>query len=79
MHDFQAKRNSAYLWKTHADSLTYLIRMFEQLQLQANQVLEIAKQRGLTEKLAAVTNGVTKLRTDLQNVAATLQSIQPEH
>jgi len=78
MHDFQAKRNSAYLWKTHADSLTYLIRMFEQLQVQANQVLEIAKQRGLTEKLAAVTNGVTKLRTDLQNVAATLQSIQPE-
>ena len=79
MHDFQAKRNSAYLWKTHADSLTYLIRLFDHMQIQANQVLEMAQQRGLTEKVAAVTTSMAKLRADLQNVAATLQSIQPEN
>jgi hypothetical protein len=74
--DFQEKQNSAYLWKPHADSLMYLMKFFERLQEEANELVAAAGQRGLTEKANAVTTARNNLHAALQSATQSLQSLQ---
>ena len=74
--EFQQKQHSAYLWKPHADSLMYLMNMYERLQGQTNELTAAAKQRGLTEKGDVLSTALAKLHSGLQSATQSLQSLE---
>lgn len=74
MRDYQAKRNSEYLWKPHADALTYLLASANRETENAGALIGLAQQRGLSDKINAMKITVDKLRGQCQNAAAALQT-----
>lgn len=72
--DFKRKRNSAYLWKQHADSLQYFVRSSTRLMERARQVRELSERRGLVEKVKALDASIERLTKQAQEVAKTLQA-----
>ena len=75
LQDFQDKQNSAYLWKPHADSLTFLLSAAQKLQQQCDTVLATAQQRGLAEKINSLNASLQRLRAQVQNAAKGLQKV----
>ena len=73
LKDYQGKRSSAYLWKPHADALTYLLSAANKEVENAGRLAGLAKDRGLGEKAAAIRASAEKLRSQTQQIAATLQ------
>lgn len=73
LKDYQGKRSSAYLWKPHADALTYLISTANKEVENAGRLSGLAQGRGLAEKTAAIRASAEKLRTQIQQIATTLQ------
>ncbi len=73
MKDFQNKRTSAYLWKPHADALTYLLAAAHSEIENAGRLSGLAQERGLGEKVSAMKASAEKLRLQTQQVAAALQ------
>ena len=71
--DYKSKRNSAYLWKPHADALTYLMTASAKCVESGKAVVAVAEQRGLGEKVKALNAGMDKLRAQIQMVAKALQ------
>ena len=74
MVEYRAKRGSAYLWKPHADSLTYLLTASSLCLEKGKALLAVAEQRGLADKVKAITGSMEKLRSQMQFVAKALQS-----
>jgi len=74
--EFQQKQSSAYLWKPHADSLMYLIKLFERLQEQAAAAVAAAEERGLKEKAAVLKTALGNLQSELQNASRSLQTLE---
>ena len=72
--EFKVKANSAYLWKPHADALTCLFQFAEQAFVQAEGVLEVTKQRGLTEKGNSLRTSIARCRQTIQESAVLLKS-----
>ncbi len=72
--EYKAKKNSAYLWKPHADSLTYLLTASGKCIESGKVVVTVAEQRGLAEKIKAINGSMDKLRAQMQYVAKALQS-----
>jgi vacuolar-type H+-ATPase subunit E/Vma4 len=54
----------------------YLMKFFERLQEEANELVAAAGQRGLTEKANAVTTARNNLHAALQSATQSLQSLQ---
>ncbi|HVH86337.1 MAG TPA: hypothetical protein VM912_06410 [Terriglobales bacterium] len=77
--DFTQKKGSAYLWKTHADSLMYLMKLFDQLQDQTRELITAAQKRGLTEKVDVLNTALLKLHSELQLATSSLQSLDAVH
>lgn len=73
LQEFQAKQKSAYLWKPHADALTYLLSAAQKAEQQYEAVVAVAQQRGLTDKIQALTGSLQRLRTQVQNAAKGLE------
>jgi hypothetical protein len=73
LREFSAKQASAYLWKPHADALTYLMTSSQKLQEQCDEILATADQRGLAEKSSALNTSLQKLRMQVQLAARALQ------
>ena len=73
MKDFQAKRTSSYLWKPHADALTYLLAAANREIENAGRLGGLAQDRGLADKVTAMKASADKLRLQSQQVAAALQ------
>jgi hypothetical protein len=73
--EFRAKQSSAYLWKPHADALTYIIGSSTQIIENASQILAMAEKRGLADKVTALKASIVKLQAALQQAAATLKSV----
>lgn len=73
MKDFQGKRSSAYLWKPHADALTYLMSAANREIENAGRLAGVAQDRGLGDKVSAIKASAEKLRVQTQQVAAALQ------
>jgi hypothetical protein len=71
--DYKAKRNSAYLWKPHADSLTYLLTASAKCVETGKTLVAMGEQRGLADKAKALTGSLDKLRAQMQYVAKALQ------
>ncbi|HZU32956.1 MAG TPA: hypothetical protein VFB79_17710 [Candidatus Angelobacter sp.] len=72
--EYNQKASSAYLWKPHADALGYLVSTFERLNMEAEQVMAVARARGLAEKATALSASLEKLREYARTVSQTLQS-----
>jgi hypothetical protein len=72
--EYNQKANSAYLWKPHADALGYLVSTLERLSMEAEQVMAVARARGLAEKAAGLSTSLEKLREYAKTVSQTLQS-----
>jgi hypothetical protein len=73
--DFKAKRNSAYLWKPHADALSNLLMIGREINNRAMTVSELAERRGLADKTTAIQASLAKLRDQVQIVAESLQTL----
>jgi hypothetical protein len=73
MKDFHGKRTSAYLWKPHADALTYLLAAANREIENAGRLGGLAQDRGLAEKVTAIRASAEKLRIQSQQVATALQ------
>jgi hypothetical protein len=72
--EYNNKASSAYLWKPHADALGYLISTLERLSMEAEQVIAVARARGLSEKADSLAASLDKLREYGKTVSRTLQS-----
>ncbi|MGZ4830684.1 MAG: hypothetical protein ACXV8M_05615 [Candidatus Angelobacter sp.] len=72
--EYNHKASSAYLWKPHADALGYLVSTLERLSMEAEQVIAVARARGLAEKADSLSASLDKLREYGKTVAQTLQS-----
>jgi hypothetical protein len=72
--DFKSKQNSEFLWKPHADSLAFLMDISKPAMEQAERVVTLAEQRGLTEKASALKNSVQRLRTEVRDAAQALEN-----
>lgn len=71
--DYRSKQNSAYLWKPHADSLAHLLRASQRTIQHGQELMNIARQRGLTDKVNAINGSLQRLREQVQTVAKALQ------
>ncbi|MDP9263840.1 MAG: hypothetical protein M3O85_05915 [Acidobacteriota bacterium] len=74
LEDYNSKRDSAYLWKPHADALTYLISAAGRVLSNATAVLAIAEQRGLVDKAKALNVSLDRMKNQTGLVAKALQS-----
>lgn len=73
--DYSAKKaSSQYLWKPHADSLTYLLAAANREMGKAAELIGLAQKRGLTDKIHVITATLEKLRTQVREVAIALQT-----
>jgi hypothetical protein len=72
--EYNQKASSAYLWKPHADALGYLVSTLERLSMEAEQVMAVARARGLAEKATSLSASLDKLREYAKTVSQTLQS-----
>jgi hypothetical protein len=72
--EYNQKASSAYLWKPHADALGYLVSTLERLGMEGEQVMAVARARGLEEKATALGASLGKLREYAKTVSQTLQS-----
>lgn len=73
LQEFRAKQSSAYLWKPHADALTFLMTTSQKLQEQSVAILAVAEQRGLADKSSALNTSLQKLRLQVQLAARAIQ------
>jgi hypothetical protein len=73
--DYRSKQSSAYLWKPHADSLACLLNISQPTLQHAQELHNLASQRGLTEKASAIDASVQRLREHVQVIAATLDQL----
>jgi hypothetical protein len=74
LDEYNQKSNSAYLWKPHADALTYLRNSLERLSMEAEHIKALARQRGLQDKAGAVDTSLDKVKKFAQTVSQTLQA-----
>jgi hypothetical protein len=73
VEDYRAKRDSAHLWKPHADSLQALLALSQRTLEESVGVLATAEQRGLADKVKALQASQEKLRQFMQIATQTLQ------
>jgi hypothetical protein len=62
LSELEQKRNSAHLWKPHADALMFLVERAREMEKQNATVVQVAQQRGLAEKVNALNTSAGKLR-----------------
>jgi hypothetical protein len=72
--EFREKGGSAYLWKPHADAITYIVHRSQEQFAVVNQMIETCEKRGLKDKAEALKASALKLRVALQQSAAALKT-----
>lgn len=77
VEELRQKQYSAYLWKPHADSLTFLLQRANRLQEECAAILTVAENRGLVEKAKALSVTLQKLRQQSMSVAKLLETVGP--
>lgn len=74
--EYNQKAKSAYLWKPHADALSYLLNTLNRVSMEAEQLRAVARQRGLQDKALALEASLHKLKDFGHTVAQTLQAVE---
>jgi hypothetical protein len=72
--EYNQKASSAYLWKPHADALNYLLTTLDRLNMEAQQLMAVARARGLADKAGALQVSIDKLKEYAKTVSETLQA-----
>jgi hypothetical protein len=72
--EYNQKAGSAFLWKPHADALNYLLTTLDRLNIEAHQLMAVARARGLADKAAALQITFDKLKDYAKTVSQTLQA-----
>jgi len=72
--EYNQKAGSAYLWKPHADALTYLLTTLDRINMEAEQLMAVARARGLADKATSLSASLDKLKTYAKTVSQTLQA-----
>jgi hypothetical protein len=75
LKDFQTKQNSEFLWKPHADSVSFLLTVASSALEAAEKMMKIADDRGLKEKAAGLRHSATRLRGEMRTAAAALEGV----
>ena len=73
MDEYNQKSKSAYLWKPHADALSYLLHSLERLSQQIDRVKAVAQARGLGDKVTALEASFQRLKEFSKTAAFALQ------
>jgi hypothetical protein len=73
--EFEKTKYTEYGWKPHADALAHLMALSRTTLENASRLQATAQQRGLTEKVDAITESANKLRARAHAAAEALQSI----
>jgi len=76
--DFRQRQNSTHLWRPHAESLRLLEEMAAEAIEGAGAVLEVANQRGLTEKARLLTATMDRLRGRVDATRELLSVAKPK-
>lgn len=74
--EYNQKAGSAYLWKPHADALSYLLATLERLSLEGTQLMAVARARGLADKAGALEASLDKLKDYAKTVSQTLRTAE---
>jgi hypothetical protein len=74
--EYIAKKDSAYLWKPHADALTYLMRAAQEALDASGKPLATAQERGLKDKVTAMTATQQKLRAQMEQCSKAMERAQ---
>jgi hypothetical protein len=74
--EYNQKASSAYLWKPHADALNYLLTTLERLNMECQQLMAVARARGLGDKATALQVSIDKLKEYAKTVSQTLQAAE---
>ena len=74
--EYNQKAGSAYLWKPHADALSYLLATLERLSLEGSQLTAVARARGLADKSSALEASLDKLKDYAKTVSQTLRAAE---
>jgi hypothetical protein len=72
--EYNQKAASAYLWKPHADALGYLLATLDRLNMEAAQLMAVARARGLADKASALQASLDKVKDYAKTVSQTLQA-----
>ena len=72
--DFESKQNSEFLWKPHADSLSFLLSAARAALEESAKIAGIAEQRGLADKANALKTSSQRLQNEVQRAAQALES-----
>jgi len=74
--EYNHKASSAYLWKPHADALGYLLSTLDRLGMEAEQLMAVARARGLSDKATCLQASLDKLKDYAKTVSQTLQAAE---
>ncbi len=74
--EYNQKAGSAYLWKPHADALNYLLTTLDRLNMEAQQLMAVARARGLADKATTLQASIDKLKDYAKTVSQTLQAAE---
>jgi hypothetical protein len=75
LEELRQRQNSSHLWKPHAGSLKFLLDASTAIFDQANSVLTLAGQRGLNEKVNAMSASLQKLRSRMDQAEQLLAEL----
>jgi hypothetical protein len=75
LEELRQRQNSSHLWKPHASSLKFLLDASTAVFDQANSVLTLAGQRGLNEKVNAMSASLQKLRSRMDHAEQMLAEL----
>jgi hypothetical protein len=75
LEELRQRQTSAHLWKPHASSLKFLLDASTAVFDQANSVLTLAGQRGLNDKVNAMSASLQKLRSRMDQAEQMLAEV----
>jgi hypothetical protein len=76
LEELRQKQNSSHLWKPHASSIHFLLDASGAAFETSTQVLALAGQRGLNDKINAMRESLQKLRTRMDAAEELLRELQ---
>jgi hypothetical protein len=78
LDEFRRRQESAYLWKPYADALSFLVQTATQLQQNCAAILQVAKARGLADKVDGLSATLQRLRAQSEAVRKELGNASPK-
>jgi hypothetical protein len=72
IEQIERQQNLKYLWRPHAESLTILLAIKDEVLQSADKLVQLATQRGLTEKINLLNHSIQKLNAKSGHATALL-------